>query len=149
MGPTSEVELKSNGLMTSLPRHTTNEAVNEILFNTESAIQRIHLEYEQSSCGSSSSSSSNSNSNSNDKVDTTLINDSKTEDSASFLKDGVYANSYVDLGRVDTVGFDYDYTLVTYTSDLQELIYDMALKRTVLQLQHLLKYLQVRLTQRF
>ena len=134
MGPTSEVELKSNGLMTSLPRHTTNEAVNEILFNTESAIQRIHLEYEQSSCGSSSSS------NSNDKVDTTLINDSKTEDSASFLKDGVYANSYVDLGRVDTVGFDYDYTLVTYTSDLQELIYDMALKRTVLQLQHLLKY---------
>ena len=143
MGPTSEVELKSNGLMTSLPRHTTNEAVNEILFNTESAIQRIHLEYEQSSCGSSS------NSNSNDKVDTTLINDSKTEDSASFLKDGVYANSYVDLGRVDTVGFDYDYTLVTYTSDLQELIYDMALKRTVLLLQHLLKYLQVRLTQRF
>ena len=136
MGLTSEVELKSNGLMTSLPRHTTNEAVNEILFNTESAIQRIHLEYEQSSCGSSSSSSSNSN----DKVDTTLINDSKTEDGASFLKDGVYANSYVDLGRVDTVGFDYDYTLVTYTSDLQELIYDMALKRTVLQLQHLLKY---------
>ena len=24
----------------------------------------------------------------------------------------VFANSYVDLGRVDTVGFDYDYTLV-------------------------------------
>jgi HAD superfamily 5'-nucleotidase-like hydrolase len=45
--------------------------------------------------------------------------------------DGVYANSYVDLGRIDTVGFDYDYTLVTYTTALQELIYDMALIRLV------------------
>jgi HAD superfamily 5'-nucleotidase-like hydrolase len=37
----------------------------------------------------------------------------------------------VDLGKVDTVGFDYDYTLVTYTEELLELIYDMALKRLV------------------
>lgn len=32
---------------------------------------------------------------------------------------------------MDTVGFDYDYTLVTYTDELLDLIYDMALKRLV------------------
>lgn len=46
-------------------------------------------------------------------------------------QESVYANSYVDLGKVDTVGFDYDYTLVTYTKELLELIYDMSLKRLV------------------
>ena len=46
-------------------------------------------------------------------------------------QESVYANSYVDLGKVDTVGFDFDYTLVTYTKELLELIYDMALKRLV------------------
>ena len=43
----------------------------------------------------------------------------------------MYANSYVDLGKVDTVGFDFDYTLVTYTNELLSLIYDMSLKRLV------------------
>ena len=46
-------------------------------------------------------------------------------------QEAVYANSYVDMGAVDTVGFDYDYTLVTYTETLLELIYDMALRRLV------------------
>ena len=46
-------------------------------------------------------------------------------------QESVYANSYVDLGKVDTVGFDFDYTLVTYTQQLLELIYDMALRRLV------------------
>ena len=45
--------------------------------------------------------------------------------------ESVYANSYVDLGKVDTVGFDFDYTLVTYTTELLSLIYDMSLKRLV------------------
>ena len=48
-------------------------------------------------------------------------------------QEAVYANSYVDMGAVDTVGFDYDYTLVTYTETLLELIYDMAYCRFVMQ----------------
>jgi len=47
------------------------------------------------------------------------------------IESSVYANSYVDLGKVDTVGFDFDYTLVTYTTELLSLIYDMSLKRLV------------------
>jgi hypothetical protein len=46
-------------------------------------------------------------------------------------QESVYANSYVDLSKVSTIGFDYDYTLVTYTQELLELIYDMALRRLV------------------
>eukprot|EP00934_Nitzschia_sp_Nitz4_P001685 Nitzschia sp. Nitz4//scaffold123_size70294//65611//67723//NITZ4_005935-RA/size70294-augustus-gene-0.66-mRNA-1//-1//CDS//3329534506//1685//frame0 len=45
--------------------------------------------------------------------------------------DAIFANSYVDLGKIDTVGFDYDYTLVTYTDELLDLIYDKALERLV------------------
>ena len=37
----------------------------------------------------------------------------------------------MDLGKVDAVGFDYNYTLVTYTKELLKLIYDMALTRLV------------------
>jgi len=48
----------------------------------------------------------------------------------------VFSNHYVDMGKVDTVGFDYDYTLVTYTSQLLELIYSMALRRLVDDLQY-------------
>lgn len=48
-------------------------------------------------------------------------------------QESVYANSYVDLSKVSTIGFDYDYTLVTYTQELLELIYDMALKRLVIE----------------
>ncbi|RYH18018.1 hypothetical protein EON65_27805 [archaeon] len=41
-------------------------------------------------------------------------------------KDRIYANNYLNLGKVDVVGFDLDYTLVNYTPDLQSLIYSMA-----------------------
>ncbi|GMI06136.1 hypothetical protein TrVE_jg2414 [Triparma verrucosa] len=41
-------------------------------------------------------------------------------------KPQVYANSYVDLGLVEVVGFDYDYTIVQYNNALLELIYEMA-----------------------
>ena len=50
---------------------------------------------------------------------------------ADVERESVYANLYVDMGKVDTVGFDYDYTLVTYTETLLELIYDMSLRRLV------------------
>ena len=45
----------------------------------------------------------------------------------------IYANNYVDLGKIDTIGFDYDYTLVTYTDDLLHLIYEKALNRLVME----------------
>ncbi len=44
--------------------------------------------------------------------------------------------NYILITQVDTVGFDYDYTLVTYNDELLELIYDMALKRLVKDFQY-------------
>lgn len=38
----------------------------------------------------------------------------------------VFSNHFVNLGEVKVVGFDLDYTLVSYTVDLQDLIYTMA-----------------------
>lgn len=67
----------------------------------------------------------------NTVVDSTNIIDEENEIPVDIEQESVYANSYVDLGKVDTVGFDYDYTLVTYTKELLELIYDMALTRLV------------------
>jgi HAD superfamily 5'-nucleotidase-like hydrolase len=48
----------------------------------------------------------------------------------------VFANSYTDLGKIDIVGFDYDYTLITYKEELLDLIYSMALKRLVTDRQY-------------
>ena len=38
----------------------------------------------------------------------------------------VYANAEVNLDKIDVFGFDYDYTLATYTSEVQHLIYEIA-----------------------
>ena len=38
----------------------------------------------------------------------------------------MYANSEVRLGSVDVLGFDYDFTLVSYKHTVQQLIYDIA-----------------------
>ena len=43
----------------------------------------------------------------------------------------VHANSYVDLGLVTTVGFDYDYTIVQYNDELLSLIYNIAKEKLV------------------
>ena len=40
----------------------------------------------------------------------------------------IYANNYVNLEKISTIGFDLDYTLATYTVDLQSLIYNQAKK---------------------
>eukprot|EP00041_Stephanoeca_diplocostata_P007008 m.96857 g.96857 ORF g.96857 m.96857 type:complete len:633 (-) comp16675_c0_seq1:476-2374(-) len=47
----------------------------------------------------------------------------------------LFTNSYVNMSKVRAIGFDYDYTLVTYSTDLQRLIYNEASKfmRHVLQ----------------
>ena len=38
----------------------------------------------------------------------------------------IYSNTEVDLGKIDIVGFDYDFTLVHYKPELQVLIYNTA-----------------------
>jgi len=53
---------------------------------------------------------------------------------------------YVDLGKIDVVGFDFDYTLVTYKDELLELIYDMALKRLVSERQYPIELTQAGLS---
>lgn len=97
--------------MLKLPRHP-HEAVNEILEETEHLIQSMHLHSKH--------------------VDGRANRMEKTQEKESSRgHNEIFANTYVDLGQVETVGFDYDYTLVTYTEELLELIYDMALKRLV------------------
>ena len=91
-----------------LPRHP-NKSVNQILEETESVVEAMYKFSKEKNEGKS-------------------IEDAKED---GRLHEKVYANNYVDLGKVDTIGFDFDYTLVTYTEELLELIYDMALKRLV------------------
>lgn len=106
-------EKEQKSISTKMPQHPTNNAVNRILSTTEMVLDHMHKDYDP-------------NDFENENTFAPWNNANADSDS-----DGVYANSYVDLGRIDTVGFDYDYTLVTYTTALQELIYDMALIRLV------------------
>ena len=108
--------------LVNLPRHPTNEAANTILISTEKAIrsmQKCEL----------------FNAKQHDAESTTIIEQDNNEEESDIPipieQESVYANSYVDLSKVSTIGFDYDYTLVTYTQELLALIYDMALKRLV------------------
>ncbi|EJK46700.1 hypothetical protein THAOC_34618 [Thalassiosira oceanica] len=110
------------GHMTTLPRHTLNEEVNVVLAKTEIAIR--NMQENELFLASQKSSSAGVDPEANEYRDCEEI-------PLEVEKESVYANSYIDLGKVDTVGFDYDYTLVTYTEELLELIYDMALKRLV------------------
>jgi len=106
---------------TSLPRHCENEEINEMLSKAEDTIRKLY----------------------DDSMDEKLCEVVNCdEDDEAVKKEKVYANSYVDLGKVDTVGFDYDYTLVTYKNELLELIYDMTLKRLVKEYQYPLEMLE-------
>jgi hypothetical protein len=95
--------------MLELPRHP-HKGVNEILIETERLLDSMHTHSK--------------------RVDMNTIKRS-SQNQTGGAHDAIFSNTYVDLGKVDTVGFDYDYTLVTYTDELLELIYDMALKRLV------------------
>jgi len=103
----------------SLPRHS-HYGVNEILVKTESTLKALHKHAEI--------------------IESTRLI-TMQDDNTGPCHEKVFANSYVDLGKVDTVGFDYDYTLVTYTEELLELIYDMALNRLVHDRQYPLEML--------
>jgi HAD superfamily 5'-nucleotidase-like hydrolase len=109
-----------NNLFT-LPSHS-NKRVNEILKSAELSLRGLHqysLDLEESGAP-------------------------KTMGESDLTGGGhetVFANSYVDLGKINIVGFDFDYTLLNYNDDLLALIYDMALKRLVLEQQYPLEML--------
>ena len=94
-----------------LPRHPTNTAANQILIATENALKLMQQSEMESAQQPQQQPQTNIE----------LINE----------QESVYANSYVDLSKVSSIGFDYDYTLVTYTQELLGLIYEMALRRLV------------------
>jgi len=112
--------------MTTLPRHPTNEIANEILVQTEVALKKMQERELYLAMGEENNATSSKNGGKQ-----ILIAALEEETLMEVEQESVYANSYVDLGKVDTVGFDFDYTLVTYTQQLLELIYDMALRRLV------------------
>ena len=115
--PSVKVPIPSSLL--SLPRHS-HVGVNDILVKTEATLKALHA---------------------HSKVVESTKLFTMSDDNTGPCHERVFANSYVDLGKVDTVGFDYDYTLVTYTEELLELIYDMALKRLVHDKQYPLEML--------
>ena len=133
------------GSMTTLPRHPTNHDANEILSRAETALQIMHEEVIASYASSASSldgiisddddivmlSQFDANANVGEETEEDDDDDDCNLKNLLTNNESVYANSYVDLGKVDTVGFDFDYTLVTYTTELLSLIYDMSLKRLV------------------
>lgn len=103
------------GMVNTLPESMfefqthSNEAVGRILTDTEDLIRRMHKHSK-------------------------AVDRKKLSRSTKILgseDETIHANTYCDFRKIQYVGFDYDYTLVTYTEELLELIYDMALKRLV------------------
>jgi len=58
------------------------------------------------------------------------------------LEDRVFANSYVNLDAAEVVGFDYDYTLVSYKPALLHLLYDRARATLVNQISYPVELLE-------
>jgi len=95
-----------------LPRHTLNRRVNQILERAEAVVNQI-LKGELSQPLQAPSTSG-------------LRSNGRTVGT----EDKVYANSYVDFRDAEVVGFDYDYTLVSYKPAVLDLIYNLS--RTIL-----------------
>ena len=129
----------SDDALFTLPRHSSNDDVNEILSKTERALRGLHahsleiqdrLEIQQIQAEEENAAAAmHADDMSADTGALPVANDD--EPVADYGHDRVFSNTYVDLGKVDTVGFDYDYTLVTYKEELLHLIYEKALKRLV------------------
>jgi hypothetical protein len=107
--------------MLTLPRHANHDGVNNILIETERLIRNMHEHSRRMRVVDPKLSIAEGEGGEGGEFD--AIDDNRDEE--------IYANTYVDLGKVDAVGFDYDYTLVTYTNELLDLIYDKALRRLV------------------
>jgi phosphoglycolate phosphatase-like HAD superfamily hydrolase len=102
-----ETEQLSRHFYMTLPRHS-HPQVRELLERTEATLRALHRHSK--------------------KVQVDHLRAAKE---AGLKHEVIYANTYVDLGKINVIGFDFDYTLVTYTEQLLELIYDMALRRLV------------------
>ena len=110
----------------SLPYHAgdaSSDEINAILRNTEDAINEIR----SSVVGRSKGYPFPSENDSVAPASYPALSADPLYPSKSTWSGRVYSNSYVDLGKVNVVGFDYDYTLISYTPALLSLIYDMAL----------------------
>ncbi|GKY90471.1 hypothetical protein MPSEU_000020900 [Mayamaea pseudoterrestris] len=121
MSDSESLRLLPDRLM-RLPRHS-NAGVNVILEQTESTLRKLHLHSKQIS---------------SENYNHQHVSAAKD---AALEHETVYANSYVDMGKIDIIGFDFDYTLVTYTEELLHLIYRMALERLVKDRQYPLEML--------
>ena len=45
--------------------------------------------------------------------------------------EAIYANNEMSLSDIEVIGFDYDYTLATYTPALHELLFDLGQKALI------------------
>ena len=86
------------GHMTTLPRHAMNDEANDVLAKTELAIR--NMQESELFLAAQKSSSAGPGPGAKDYSDCNEI-------PLEVEKESVYANSYIDLGKVDTVGFDY------------------------------------------
>lgn len=102
-----------------LPRHS-HAGVNAILEKTEMVMRSIHKRSK--------------------KAETEHLEQAKAK---GRQKEMIFANNYVDLGSIDIIGLDYDYTIIEYTEELLELIYEMALKRLVVDRQYPVEMLEI------
>mmetsp|Transcript_8732 Transcript_8732/g.14174 ORF Transcript_8732/g.14174 Transcript_8732/m.14174 type:complete len:573 (+) Transcript_8732:383-2101(+) len=99
-----------------LPKHPTNDKVNRILERCQEAITAVYAKKVEPPLKPPSSRGKFQSS-----------EDGKERG----LESKIFSNANVDLGKIDVVGFDYDYTLVSYGEELQSTIYDMAKTRLV------------------
>lgn len=88
-------------LKATLPRHESNAQVNKILNCSETLLRSLYFEATQQQSFPTAPSGQR--------------------------KHQVIANTYVDMGAITSIGFDYDYSLMTYTDEFLSLLYDTAL----------------------
>lgn len=98
-----------------LGQHNTNAKVNEVLHLTQQVVDKILS-------GEADPSFRNP---------TSLRSRCGTKGQVVYPHQRVYANSYVDLGKAEVLGFDYDYTLVHYKQEVLHLIYELATEELV------------------
>jgi HAD superfamily 5'-nucleotidase-like hydrolase len=131
-------------IFTTLTRHESNQNVNDVLDRVEKRIINMKNEIEETN-------EENPKNESADKVYSNSYVDLGKVSSyicLAWLERVSIVSTYLHFAhftckltyeisaQVDTVGFDYDYTLVTYKKELLHLIYDMALKRLVEDFQY-------------
>lgn len=92
-----------------LPRHRSNARVNSILERAEALMDTISPHGEASGL-----------------TPRPQRGQLRTSGNVIGMEDRVYANHYVNLDSVEVVGFDYDYTLVSYKPALLDMLYDKA-----------------------